>query len=441
MAFQFVHLQSFSRKADSQGRTTDFIFAEASRKPEASIHVANPLPPVVAYGVGVAEVQEMHDAAADAATISVEGGKSRRIRKDQKTLHTVIASHPYTMAEINDDPAKRREAEEWEKRTISWLRSQYGDDLKSVVRHEDESHFHLHSYIVPVSDPEMKAIRFHPGTMAKRAVMATGPVNGESEKTLHKRADAGYKAAMRAWQDSYHEAVGAPCGLTRLGPRRRSLTRDEWQKEKVQAKALQKTIERAREVKQSGDKFIEQTKVKAATIHADADRKKQAAARAIAAAEREKAAAAKARAAAIAEQDRAAERQAQAQTIVENAARYSGWAGRLRAVWDGLRKSKIVERIRAEFSAELDRVQQKVRQTERQLDVEREQRKQAEMAVQEARQTVSVVTLERDQTRSVLQRLRSSMEPETAPELSAVPTLELKLRPKFTEKSKQEHRR
>ncbi|MGO7163241.1 hypothetical protein ACCS78_28750, partial [Rhizobium johnstonii] len=89
MAYQFVHLETFSRKADSQGRTTDFIFSEASRKPEASIHVANPLPPIVVFGVGVAEVQEMHDAAAAAATISVEGGKTRKIRQDQKTLHTV----------------------------------------------------------------------------------------------------------------------------------------------------------------------------------------------------------------------------------------------------------------------------------------------------------------------------------------------------------------
>ncbi|MGO7638607.1 hypothetical protein, partial [Rhizobium leguminosarum] len=95
----------------------DFIFAEASRKPEASVHVPNPLPPVVLYGVGIEAVQAMHDSAAATATINVKGGHVRKLAKDKKTLHTVVASHPFPMDEIRADPAKRAEAEEWEKRT------------------------------------------------------------------------------------------------------------------------------------------------------------------------------------------------------------------------------------------------------------------------------------------------------------------------------------
>ncbi|MDK4738064.1 hypothetical protein PH547_04190 [Rhizobium sp. CNPSo 3464] len=376
----------------------------------------------------------MHDAAATVATISVEGGKARKIRQDQKTLHTVIASHPYMMTEIRDDPAKRAEAAEWEKRTIDWLRSLYANDLKSVIRHEDESHFHIHAYIVPTSDPELKALRYHPGVVAKRAAMAAGPADGENTKALHKQADAAYKGAMRIWQDSYHEAVGIPCGLARLGPRRRSLTRAEWQAEKTQAKALQLTVERAREVKASGDQYISRVKSETAAIRAAADQEKQAAVAAKAAAEREKEIAAKVKAAAIAERDRAAKQQEQASALLTDARRYSGWAGRFRALWDGLRKSKIANRIRQEFASETERLSRLVQQKQRQLDGELEQRRLAEQSAREARQAAEMATFERDQAKSILSRLQSSLEPEAAHHHVTAPSLQLKpsLRPKFT---------
>ncbi|URK88576.1 plasmid recombination protein [Rhizobium sp. RCAM05350] len=174
MGYQFVHLESFARKPDAKGRGTSFIFAEASRKPEASLHVENPAPPVVVYGVGMEAVQEIHDTAAAEATIAVKGGHVRKVAKDKKTLHTVVASYPATMAEIRDDPAKRKEAEQWERRTISWLRSQYGDDLKSVIRHEDEEYFHIHAYVVPLDEPGMSALKHHPGVTAKRTIMESG---------------------------------------------------------------------------------------------------------------------------------------------------------------------------------------------------------------------------------------------------------------------------
>ncbi|KAA3519922.1 hypothetical protein G6L63_03370 [Agrobacterium vitis] len=172
MGYQFVHLESFSRKGDDKGRSTSFIFAEARRDPAASVHVAHAAPPVVIYGVGVPEVEALHDAAAEAARTVPKAGTPRKLRQDHKTLHTVIASHPYTMDEVRADPAKRAEVEVWEKRTIAWLRSQYGDDLKSVVRHEDESHYHVHAYVVPADDPEMRALQHHPGVVAKRRRMA-----------------------------------------------------------------------------------------------------------------------------------------------------------------------------------------------------------------------------------------------------------------------------
>lgn len=415
MGYQFVHLESFARKPDAKGRGTDFIFSEASRRPEASIHVEKPLPPVVVYGVGVEAVQEIHDTAAAAATIAVKGGHVRKVAKDKKTLHTVVASYPATMDEIRGDPAKRADAEEWEKRTIGWLRSQYGDDLKSVIRHEDEAFFHIHAYIVPLDEPGMSALKYHPGTMAKRAVMDSDK-DGEDKKTLSKRADAAYKQAMREWQDSYHEAVGVPCGLARLGPKRRRLSRDEWQREKVQAKSLQKVVQRAKAVKADGEAYIDRTKTDAAKIAADAARTQEAAR--------------KAAAAALAAQDRARQEQEQARASMAVAEKYSGWAGRLRAVWDGFRKSKLAERIRSELKGEIDRWHDTAKEAERKrLEAERKLYE-AEQQARAAKDEAFKAGIERDRLRSILSPAAESIAPEPSPS----PKLELK--PNFKRKEK-----
>ncbi|MND52875.1 hypothetical protein D3C80_439000 [compost metagenome] len=416
MGYQFIHVESYSRKADAMGRSTDFIFSEASREPGASVHVQNPAQPIVIYGVGVKAVQEMHDAAAAAATISVKGGHVRKLAKDKKTLHTVVASYPATMDEIRNDPAKRKEAEEWEQRTIAWLQVQYGQDLKSVIRHEDEEYFHVHAYVVPLGEPGMSALRHHPGTTAKREVMAAGPADGEDTKALSKRADAAYKRSMRAWQDDYHEAVGEPSGLTRLGPQRRRLTRAEWQREQAQAKALKTTLERARQVKSSGEDYIQRTKSEAETIRAAANKKRETAAR-------------EAQSAMVAEKQ-ARKAQEEAKETVAQAERYSGVGGRLRAMWDALGESALAKRIGQEFAAEIERVQAFAKTLQNRLRDEEKRRHEAErkahQATQDAEQARNAawrMQLERD-------RAYSMLPPEKQRELAAVgPAMTMTLRP------------
>ncbi len=310
MAYQFVHLESWSRKPDDKGRSTDFIFDEASRKPVASVHVAKPKPPTVIYGLDVQEFRAMHDMAAAVATTTVKG-KPRKIRLDQKTLHSVVASHPYTVAEVNADPEKAEEVREWERLTVAWLKRQYGPALKSVIRHTDEQQWHIHAYVLPSDDPELKAMIFHPGVVAKRSVKAAGVQPGEDGKSLNKRADAAYKSAMREWQDSYHEAVAVPCGLTRLGPARRRLTREEWKAEQAQAKALKNAVERATVVKRQGQAYIDRTRAEAQAIKSDAAR------------------------------------------IKVSADRLTGIGGAVRAVVDGIHESRIRTEIRRAFARDL----------------------------------------------------------------------------------------
>lgn len=435
MGYQFVHLSSYARKADAQGRGTAFILAEARRDPAASVHVANPSPPVIVYGVGVAEVEALHDAAAEAARTVPKAGTPRKLRQDHKTLHTVIASHPYTMEEVRADPAKRAEVEVWEKRTIGWLRSQYGDDLKSVVRHEDESHYHIHGYVVPTDDPEMRALRHHPGVTAKRAAMAAGPGAAEDSKALSKRGDAAYKGAMRAWQDSYHEVVGIPCGLARLGPRRRNLPRGEWQREKAQAKALQAALDRAAVVKTKIETHIVtkraevETLVSTATtetaaLRAEADAAKADAARRLAEAKAATESAKAAHDAAVREQRKAESMMSrvrgEAAKVRAASARLQRLPSMLRTAFDGLRQSKVADRIRAAVAGEMDRLRDQASSAERRADAADGRASAAESLRQKAEDrartldgALTETAAQRDAARREVQRLRPP-EPEPA---------------------------
>lgn len=435
--FQFVHFGAFSRKGNKSGQSTDFIFGEAERRPDASLHVPNPSPPEIVFGLAISEVRARHDERASAAKDIMKNGRTRAIRSTQQTLATVIASHPYTVAEARADASKTAEVGEWERRTLQWLKDQFGSQLVSVVRHTDERYCHLHCYILP-ENTMMKAAAIHPGHIAKAAVIAGGARPGEDEKTFNKRGDQAYRAAMRHWQDHYHQHVGAPCGLTRIGPKVRRLRRAEWQAETQAAQALKNSLARAasvdskrdhfvKQTEQNASKFLERTRQQASALLANAAENATAiqadAAKVAAEAAREQETARKAAAAVLAAQDCARRDQEQARRAMADAARYSGWAGRLRAIWDNLRKSKLAERIRAELSGEIDRWRDRARDAERkQFEAER-QRFDAERKAREAQEAAMRATIEYD-------RLRATLSPAvTAPEPPSEFTPKPKLRP------------
>jgi hypothetical protein len=188
--------------------------------------------------------------------------------------------------------------------------------------------------------------------------MAAGPAEGEDGKALNKRGDQAYRAAMREWQDSYHETVAIACGLTRLGPQRRRLTRAEWQAEQVQARALRTTLDRARQVKLKGESLIASTKEDAAQIAAEAATLKAEAARQLVAARAATETALKAQDKAVAEQRRAKSMMVrvreEAARVREATARLQRLPGVLRGWWDGFQKSAVEARIRQSVVSEMD---------------------------------------------------------------------------------------
>jgi hypothetical protein len=223
--FQFIHLETYSRKTDPHGRSVAYVLAEAERQPDACLHVENPAPPELVFGIPLPELRALHDQRAEETRVTDAKGKSKKLRIDQHTLATIVASHP------GGEPS---DVARWERLTVAWMRATYGDALTTVVRHTDEGHPHLHAYILP--DGDMRARSFHPGVAAKNQAVAESLAAGDDGKTPNKKGDAAYRAAMRDWQDAYWLAAGLPSGLTRIGPGRRRLSRDGWQAEQAQAR-------------------------------------------------------------------------------------------------------------------------------------------------------------------------------------------------------------
>lgn len=89
--------------------------------------------------------------------------------------------------------------------TMSWLEERFGERLKLVLEHWDESHPHIHAYVVPVMNKCESLRDIHPGLSAFDAS------EDKSQSARHKA----YRTAMRALQDDFHQWVGLPLGWKR----------------------------------------------------------------------------------------------------------------------------------------------------------------------------------------------------------------------------------
>jgi hypothetical protein len=177
--------------------------------------------------------------------------RERAIRRDRHTLASVVMSYPVPRVAIETDE-QRAALERWEQRNVQWLRDTYGDQLRVVVAHDDEEHPHLHAWLLP-DDPGADATTLHPGKQAKREAEAEAKEDGLEPREAVKLGNRALKEAMTGFQDEYHEAVGAPLGLTRSGPKRRRLTRQQWKLEKATAAANAVSLSRADEADERAD--------------------------------------------------------------------------------------------------------------------------------------------------------------------------------------------
>lgn len=239
MGYQFAHVEGYGRtagKGKKGGHTVGSIVEEAERQQGACPHVEQPQKPVLLYGV----TPSMAAKKANDWAESYRDSRGHKLRSDGLCLLAGVVSAPPDM-----------DGKGWiklKKATLKWLRSEYGDALKSVVEHTDEARPHLHFYAVPRQGERFDSL--HDGLRAAREANGDRGKRGrdkEQATLARKAAGIAYAEAMRGWQDRFYSAVGRRHGLTRIGPARRRLTRAGWQKEQQQARAIADGIEKNRE--------------------------------------------------------------------------------------------------------------------------------------------------------------------------------------------------
>lgn len=275
MAYQFAHMETYSRKKTDKKFSVKEILEEAARKPGACPHVPNPQSPELVYGMDIEALGRLHDSMCDNMKETNKKGITRGIRKDQQTLGTVILSFP--AFQKNEDPAQyEKDFERWKKLSIIWLKEKYGDELKTIIQHTDESNPHLHAYLIP---DDLKADKYNIGRCAKKEFLLSADAQKLDKKEANKLGDRRYREVWREWQDSYFDKVSVACGLTRIGSHSRRLTRKEKKQEQQQAKSLSKALNetsryvalKKEEAEAYKKKILQEAREHANKILADAD--------------------------------------------------------------------------------------------------------------------------------------------------------------------------
>ena len=238
MGYQFIHVEAYGRRGarrkGSSARAPSLfdIRDEMIREPHACPHVADPQPPEVIYGMHPRDAFQLAADRADRAVDAV----GRRLKADALCVLVGVASWSVSTAEVVSEPEAWRRYIAWRDRTEAWLRLLWGDRLTCVVEHLDEPYPHVHYVVVPELDPDrrLRIQSVHAGHRAKAECRAAGGTPREQSKA--------YRQSMKLFQDSYYEHVGAPCGLTRIGPRRQRLTRGQWSDQKFLAEAQARAL-------------------------------------------------------------------------------------------------------------------------------------------------------------------------------------------------------
>lgn len=220
MSYQFIHYEKYKLQ-DLTG-----IIGEATRTDGFCPHVPRPEEPTVLKGDLAklkAQLEKEVPVFKRQLKTTVKGKEvicERGLRKDANILLAGTASYPTPGARPGDPDFDR-----WLKLNMRFLDKEYGGQLQAVVLHLDESHPHIHFYVIP-SGYDM--------TNACRADKAS---KEENKKTASAQA-------LRDYQRDYNEQVGIYCGLSHTGPRRRRLTRQEWVDETTANKLASDCINR-----------------------------------------------------------------------------------------------------------------------------------------------------------------------------------------------------
>lgn len=181
------------------------VLDEAERIPGCCGHVESPRPAdwLVGSRADVQAAIEKH--IQTTANLRLRSG--RTVQRKRKATHRCLVagtvSHPSSMQLVWTDQAEKRLVAKWISDTKNWLLSMFDDRLTGICLHTDESHPHLHFFVVG------DAQRLHPGMRAE-VDESTGTRHTDNQERMRR-----HKAGLRAWLDNYQSVVGSMNNLVR----------------------------------------------------------------------------------------------------------------------------------------------------------------------------------------------------------------------------------
>lgn len=225
MKSQFMHVELYSREepakktinksknlnhqSDVRTTTVGGVLSEMKREEGFTSHLEQVNAPQVLYGSIDALERSIERYEAEFKTTD-KNGKEKKLRKDACILLAGVVSL---------DRADEEIWEEYKTKSIEYLKNKYGENLKCVVEHTDETNPHFHFYVVGNQQQDLNLL--HDGKLA------VSKLAKEDKKKLHQTA---YTEAMIKFQDDFYTKVSNKFGLSRTGeePRERYKSRPDY---------------------------------------------------------------------------------------------------------------------------------------------------------------------------------------------------------------------
>ena len=225
MKSQFMHVELYSREepakktinksknlnhqSDVRTTTVNGVLSEMKREEGFTSHLETIAAPEVLYGSIDALERSIERYEAEFKTTD-KNGKEKKLRKDACILLAGVVSLDRADEEIWD---------EYKTKAIEYLKNKYGENLKCVVEHTDETNPHFHFYVVGNKDQDLNLL--HDGKLA------VSKLAKEDKKKLHQTV---YTEAMIKFQDDFYTKVSNKFGLSRTGeePRERYKSRPDY---------------------------------------------------------------------------------------------------------------------------------------------------------------------------------------------------------------------
>ncbi|GKN74911.1 plasmid recombination protein [Klebsiella variicola] len=225
MKSQFMHVELYSReepakktinkskninhKSDVRTTTVNGVLSEMKREEGFTSHLERVDAPQVLYGSIDALERSIERYEAEFKTTD-KNGKEKKLRKDACILLAGVVSL---------DRADEEIWEEYKTKSIEYLKNKYGENLKCVVEHTDETNPHFHFYVVGNQQQDLNLL--HDGKLA------VSKLAKEDKKKLHQTV---YTEAMIKFQDDFYTKVSNKFGLSRTGeePRERYKSRPDY---------------------------------------------------------------------------------------------------------------------------------------------------------------------------------------------------------------------